>query len=532
MVHSLINFPALRTVLLVTTFAPFYFFAQNSNIGMDKLPRQNLTTGFPNCVFYEIFVRSFCDSNNDGIGDIPGITSKLDYLQELGIGAIWITPVHPSPSYHKYDVTDYYDVDKEYGTLSDMQELVTEAHARNIRVIMDLVINHTSVLHPWFVEAQKSAKNSFTEYYNWMTSENDYTKAEHWHDVASPNKKQTSGKKYFGFFDKSMPDLNFDNTEVRNEIIKIGKFWIEKTGVDGFRLDAAKWIFMPEDETKTYEWWQYFTAEMNKVQPSIFLTAEVTDHYTGIAPYFKKSMASAFNFDFATQISNTVITKNDTGLVDFVNRCRNLYFENNNGFIDATFITNHDQDRIMSVVKGDKSRAEMAAAILFTLPGSPFVYNGEEIGMQGMKPDENIREPFLWSSDADYAGQTKWIKARYSTPEKVMPLSEQRKDDGSIFTFYKKMILLRNQSPALRVGAVISSPMSKSDLIVYTRELKEDKVIVIHNLNDVMQNLDLYTVSKGTYKILFAAGDCSIQSQTKINIPPMTSVIIHVTPLE
>nr|MBK9649888.1 hypothetical protein [Bacteroidota bacterium] len=229
-----------------------------------KSAQQNLTASFPNCVFYEIFIRSFCDSNNDGIGDIPGIISKLDYLHDLGIEGIWLTPFNPSPSYHKYDVTDYYNVDEEYGTLDDVRELITEAHKRNIKVIMDFVVNHTSVQHPWFIEAQKSKTNAYHNYYTWA-DENNLPGEKHWWHFLQSNSKQTiEGEKYLGFFDRSMPDLNYDNNDVRSEIIKAGKYWLKDIGMDGFRLDAAKWIYMPGNEKTNYSWWQQFVSEMKK----------------------------------------------------------------------------------------------------------------------------------------------------------------------------------------------------------------------------------------------------------------------------
>lgn len=503
---------------------------QNKNmIEHNKSALQNLTAGFPNCVFYEIFIRSFCDSNNDGIGDIPGIISKLDYLHELGIEAIWLTPFNPSPSYHKYDVTDYYNVDVEYGTLDDVRELIAEAHKRNIKVIMDFVVNHTSVGHPWFMEAQKAKTNAYHNYYTWAAENNLSGEKQWWHFLQNNSNPVLRGEKYLGFFDRAMPDLNYDNDNVRSDIIKAGKYWLKDIGMDGFRLDAAKWIYMPGNEDKNYAWWQQFVTEMKKVKPTAFFVGEITDKNIATAPYLKDALTSVFNFELAEKIVDCVQTYTDSGIVNLVNDSRSLFYQNNPGFIDATFITNHDQDRIASFTKGDINKTKMAAAILLTLPGSPFIYYGEELGMTGKKPDEQIREPFLWNDDTNYTGQTSWIKAKYSVVENIKPLSLQINDGNSIFSFYKKLIAVRNQSLALRVGSLVPSAMSSNHLLVYQRVLKYSKVIVIHNLQSEIRSIDLFAIAKGNYAVLCATSSAEITGGSIIKVPAFSSVIINVS---
>lgn len=517
------------TLLLISTS----ILAQNKSMNDNaKSAQQNLTASFPNCVFYEIFIRSFCDSNNDGIGDIPGIISKLDYLHDLGIEGIWLTPFNAAPSYHKYDVTDYYNVDEEYGTLDDVRELIAEAHKRNIKVIMDFVVNHTSVQHPWFIEAQKSKTNAYHNYYTWADENNLPGEKHWWHFLQNNSKHIIEGEKYLGFFDRSMPDLNYDNNNVRSEIIKAGKYWLKDIGMDGFRLDAAKWIYMPGNEKKNYSWWQQFVSEMKKVKPSAFFVGEITDKNIATAPYLKDALTSVFNFELAEKIVETVQTYTDSGIISLVNDSRHLFFENNPGFIDATFITNHDQDRIASFTNGDDNKTKMAAAILLTLPGSPFIYYGEELGMTGKKPDEQIREPFLWNEDAIDAGQTSWIKAKYSVEQNVKPLSMQIIDGNSIYAYYKKLISIRNQSLALRVGELVSSALSSDNFLVYQRAVKLNSAIVIHNLQSELKVVDLFSIAKGKYKILFATSSVDITGGSIIKVPPYSSVIIDVTDLK
>ena len=221
----------------------------------------------PTRVYYSVFVQSFYDSNGDGIGDIPGLVTKLDYLKDLGVRGLWLLPVHPSPSYHKYDITDYYSIHPDYGTLDDYKTLVEEAHKRNMVVLLDLVINHTSNLNPWFQEASKGPANRYRDYYIWSDNPDDF-KAEpfHWHSLRDPNGKPMAGSKYYGFFWWEMPDLNFENHEVRREIFKIASFWMKDVGVDGFRLDAAKYIYPENQPEKNIQWWKEFRDEAQKIK--------------------------------------------------------------------------------------------------------------------------------------------------------------------------------------------------------------------------------------------------------------------------
>jgi alpha-amylase len=233
-------------------------------------------------VCYEIFVRSFCDSNKDGIGDLNGITSKLDYLQDLGVEALWLTPFCKSPSYHKYDVVDYQVIDPEYGTMQDLERLIEEAHRRDIRIIIDFVINHTSSENKWFLEAKKGKDNPFRNYYSWLTPAQidsmgvairektaDSWETNPWHWA-----KKGDTEKYYGMFWSGMPDLNMDEPKVRKEIYEIGRFWLEK-GIDGFRMDAAKHIYPEWEAPKAHDFWVEFRQEMEKIKPDVYIVGEV-----------------------------------------------------------------------------------------------------------------------------------------------------------------------------------------------------------------------------------------------------------------
>ncbi|RYF77405.1 MAG: alpha-amylase, partial [Cytophagaceae bacterium] len=216
-------------------------------------------------VHYEIFVRAFCDSNNDGIGDLNGVTQKLDYLSDLGISAIWLMPINPSSTYHKYDVTDYYGIDPEYGTIDDFRRLIDEAHKRGIAVLMDLVIHHTSIKHMWFQEAAKGPDNPYRSFYKWMLPDEikrrnlatrditaDSDERSPWHYAPGTNARSATTEKYYGMFWSGMPDLNFDHQPLREEIYKIVRYWLTDVGVDGFRLDAARHLYREAEEPKNH----------------------------------------------------------------------------------------------------------------------------------------------------------------------------------------------------------------------------------------------------------------------------------------
>ncbi|MEO8148847.1 MAG: alpha-amylase family glycosyl hydrolase [Bacteroidia bacterium] len=493
------------------------------------------TSKYPNCVFYEIFIRSFYDSNGDGIGDINGIAQKLDYLQTLGVQGLWITPVNPSPSYHKYDVTDYYNIDKEYGTLNDYKTLIKEAHKRNIKLLMDMVINHCSSQHPWFKDAVANPKGEYRNYFVWKNPAEVTDEKDHWYVIRNNRAEnlihaqnfQPGEQAYYGFFSSEMPDLNYDNPKVRSEMIKAGKFWFQEVGVDGYRLDAAKWIFPPGEETKNYAWWQEFTAAMRNVKPDAFFVGEITDSYSLTAPYLKNALTSVFNFDLGFDLIESLKEEKDTSIVNLVKTSRDYFLKASPQFIDATFITNHDQNRIGSEMQGNIQKMKLAAAILLTLPGSPFVYYGEEIGMLGTKPDENIREPFLWNTIDKDLNRCKWMTPKFSTDTTVVPLALQIGDVNSIYDHYKKLIELRNANRVLNSGNIQSVNFNDDELLAYNRILGENSLLVIHNLTGKSKTVELKSLSKKYSHIIYSSKINSEFDGTSINIVPYQSVVLQ-----
>lgn len=479
---------------------------------------------FPRCVHYEIFVRSFADSNGDSIGDFHGLAAKMDYLQKLGVESIWLMPVFQSPSYHKYDVTDYYNTDKEYGRIKDLIYVVDEAHKRNMKVIIDLPLNHCSNKHPWFVSACNDEKSEYINYFVWNDISKISTEPEHWHFAKDDNGKEISGKKYYGFFSQEMPDLNYDNPAVRKEAIKIAKFWLNETGVDGFRLDAADKIY--SSHAQNHVWWKEFSDSLKKIKPYIYLVGEIWDQTKVVESYMlTNSLQSCFNFDLANAVLNSVEKES---VSDFFPK----YFLMKQRFkkellmsIDATFLSNHDQTRVMTRLKNDAAKAKLAAAILFTLPGAPFIYYGEEIGMTGDKPDEHIREPFIWAKKD--TGNTKWINAKYTIEDNIASLEEQSSDQNSILNFYRKWINIRNHSIVLQVGEVLQTGITEKGILSFYRTFTSGRLLIVHNLSASIKTIQLTGEElKMTQPVVQYEKDSYVKDG-KLSIAPLSTLVLQ-----
>ncbi len=482
-------------------------------------------------VHYEIFVRAFCDTNHDGLGDLNGVTAKLDYLQDLGISAIWLMPINPSPTYHKYDITDYYAIDRDYGTLDDMKRLVREAHHRGIAVLMDLVLHHTSSQHPWFREACQGPDNPYWHYYKWLLPEEikarnlairaitaDSTERNPWHTVRGASFRE----QYYGMFWKEMPDLNFDHPPVRQTFVDVARFWLTEVGVDGFRLDAARHLYREVEEPKNHQFWEAFRRELEGInrnvggaafRPShVHLVGEVWTRPEKVAPYFRGLHAN-FNFDFALSLAEVVRQEDDTeDLIEFLAYVQGAYERINPNFIDALILSNHDQNRIGSLLNGYPSRLKVAANLLLTLPGNPYLYYGEEIGMLGQKPDENIREPFLWNIGKKDPDRARWRKSKYSTSRTVQPLAQQQTDPDSLFCHYKRLVQYRNHHPVLNdnLSRLEQSNIRQKGTVAFVRRGQNgQRVLVVHNLSRnpitvILPPAEQASFSKLTYQSISA----------------------------
>ena len=497
----------------------------------------------PSTVFYEIFVRSFYDSNGDGIGDLQGITEKLDYLNDgdpsthddLGIGGIWLMPVNPSPSYHGYDVTDYRSINPDYGTMEDMQTLIREAHKRGIKVIMDLVVNHTSSAHPWFTDSAAHKDSPYRNWYIWAEDQKRQVSGTSAAGSGSPW-HQLLGSHYMGTFWEGMPDLNFDNPGVRSEMKSIGAYWLDQ-GVDGFRLDAAKHIYEDllsdkNDATtsKNVAWWQEFRTAMNEVNPQAYIVGEVWENSAvSVGAYLNHAFDSGFNFGLAETLVNSALAEKDSGAAFTLERTYKLYSEISEGaFTDAIFLTNHDQNRVMSQLANQPGHARMAAAMLLTLPGNPFIYYGEEIGMLGVKPDEGIREPMKWTTDGQATGQTTWEPGSNNAGNPGADVESQLNDSNSLLERYRELIRLREEIPALRDGGIRDYSSGNGGVMAFERITAGQHVLVIHNLTGEIQSISLHSGSGGLQysNILKSVAGNAILSGNGLTLPPYSSAIL------
>jgi glycosidase len=493
-------------------------------------------------IFYEIFVRSFRDSDGDGIGDFNGITEKLDYLHELGVRGLWLMPINPSPSYHGYDVTDYYAVNPDYGTLEDFKRLLAEAHKRDIRIIIDLVLNHTSSQHPWF----KSALTPGSETYDWYKwSEADPGTPGPWgQDAWHP---ASNGQYYYAIFWDQMPDLNYDSESVQEEAKKITSFWLKDVGIDGFRLDAVRYLaedrkLADSDSNHAFlaEWGQYYRS----LQPQAFTVGEAWTDNANVKEYIRtnKELEAAFNFDLSTAILKALNEGNNTSVRFLLQTTVRDFPEQDN----ANFLANHDMPRLMNQLGGDAEKAKSAAGILLTAPGIPFLYYGEEIGMSGTKPDELIRTPMQWTDEtgAGFTEGTPWepVNSDFTT----INVAAQTGDSSSLFEHYRTLIQLRNAHSALRTGKTYVAESKSGKFLTYLRADAEETLLILINLDDAPVKEYQLELGRGPLSGNYAAASLLDDSEMAplpantaggfdaytplAEIPPYAVMVIQLTP--
>lgn len=433
-------------------------------------------------VFYQIFVRSFADSTtgplaNDGIGDLQGIIEKLDYLQELGVRGVWLTPIMESPSYHGYDVSDYLTVNKLYGTNDDFKRLMAEAHRRGIRVIIDLVLNHTSNQHPWFRDASQPG-GRYRDWYIWTDKDPGYRGPwgqQVWHRLGD--------QWYFGMFWEGMPDLNYRNPQVTAEMHRVARFWLGEMGADGFRLDAVRYLL--EDGVKqtsipeTLDWLRQFQKVYKEFGSDRMAVGEIWTSTAEVGQYVPAAVDLAFEFDLAQGILNSINRLTADAFAAALTQSLATFPPGQ----FATFLTNHDQDRVMSQLAGQADRARLAALILMTVPGVPFVYYGEEIGMTGVKPDEKLRTPMQWTPgpNAGFSAGTPWqpVNADYA----AVNVQTERADPASLLNWYRRLIALRNAHPALRIGSFEPLETNKLGVYAFLRRYGDETFLGIYNFD-------------------------------------------------
>ncbi len=470
--------------------------------------------------WYEIFVYSYADSDGNGVGDIKGMTEKLDYIKELGYNGIWLMPIMPSPSYHKYDVTDYYSIDPQYGTLEDFEAFIDAAHERDIWVIIDLVVNHTSSEHPWFLDS--------------LTSDSDHRQWYNWTD-----KRTTGYSSYRGDYSQyyecrfvdTMPDLNLDNPEVRQEIRNIMKFWLSDMDVDGFRLDAITSYYTGAPQKNT-EFLSFINEESEKIKPGCFVVGEAWTDLVSIAGYYESGVDAFFCFPTSQQTGYIASVLSPTAkeparsYEGVLTSIQDAFGED---AIQANFLGNHDTSRTGSFLP-KVEKLKFAEGLLAMMSGGCFTYYGEEIGMCGSGDDPNKRIGMLWTTEDETTynppGTT---NARYKYPG----VAEQQADEQSIYNYYKHAMLLRNQNPEIARGVVKVHEYDDPYVSTIEKVWNDDSIAIVINFAEeekvVTLNSADFNISKAVGELLVFEGSIGVENNNGVftlTMPPYSILIL------
>lgn len=500
--------------------------------------------------FYEIFVYSFYDSDNDGIGDLKGVCEKLDYLNDgdvntdtdLGITGIWLMPVMPSTTYHKYDVTDYCAIDEEYGTMEDFDELISECDKRGINVIIDFVMNHTSSKHPWFVKACEYLEGlpegeepdlkecPYVSYYNFNKG-----MKWGWYQVGDSDWYYEAG------FWSEMPDLNLYSEDVRRGFEEIAKFWLDR-GVSGFRLDAVK-EYVSDDTDANIEILKWFNDYVKSVNSDAYLVGEAWTSQPEYARYYQSGIDSMFDFAFAgkdgylCKFANSTYKARDLG--EYLTRENERFKEQSESYINAPFYSNHDMDRCIEYYEGDygQEQAKMAAALNLTMSGNAFVYYGDETGMCGSGRDENKRLAMNWSEDAN--GRCRGpADADEGISQKYPSVEVQLQDSASMLNWYKSIISLRNSFESIRKGdSEELTKLSDDRAVSILKTYKDEKTLIIYNFSHEQDTLDMAkepdleksALSKKNMALCVSTnGDTCSFAEGKITVPAFSITVFKI----
>ena len=502
--------------------------------------------------FYQIFPRSFFDSNGDGIGDLQGIIKKLDYVASLGVGGIWLNPTFPSPSYHGYDVIDYYSVNPQFGTLEDMKKLISEAERRGIRILLDLVINHTSSQIEWFKRSE-ARDPFFDSWYVWTNVlpkvEGKYGWARPWTKGNSPwevwNYSSVRKEYYYAAFWGGMPDLNFRNPEVTKEIYKIARYWLEM-GVGGFRLDAVRYLVETgpgdgqADTEETKMWLRNFKDFCKKVKPDSFLVGEVWVANRIILTY-GDSLDGYFDFEQRDVFASTVGYGPKVGrFYQYIKDMKNITKSIGTWKKLYPFTSNHDVTRVHSILErrpDSMERMKLFVTLMFTFPGNPFIYQGDEIGMVNspyLRGDMAYRDPMVWS-DAKNVSFTTGAPWTYVNPHPVINVMEQERSKNSLLNHYRKMSKIRKSEEVLRWGDIIIVSNSIMDRVVsFARTNTNDFITVVVYPYPKPTNFTLYfgdevseNIGGGRFLDLLTSNTISITSNSiDFNFDGYTNLVL------
>ncbi|MBQ6430594.1 MAG: hypothetical protein IJJ99_01770 [Oscillospiraceae bacterium] len=488
-------------------------------------------------VFYEIFVGSFSDSDGDGVGDLRGILNRMDYLNDgdpasglsLGVEGLWLSPVFKSQSYHKYDVNDYYEIDPAFGTMDDLQALLDACHSRNVKVILDLPINHTGRLSQWFGNFTRAHREGDTDdpWYDFYCYYHEGESA-----PAGRRFAQLSGTTdwYECNFSDDMPELNFDAPEVRQAVLDVARYYLDM-GVDGFRFDAAKYIYFGEN-ARSADFWEWYVAELKKLDPDIYTVAEVWDG-DGVTDMYYPAM-NCFNFTIS-QTSGLIAETAKKGNVNVYTSYVDHYLDEihalNPDAMIVPFIANHDTDRAAGYLTVASWQMQMAANLYILSSGSPFLYYGEELGMRGSRggasTDANRRLAMLWG-DGDTVRDPDG--ADYDASNQTSSTVENLKGDGnSLLNYYKKLLLIRSANPEIARGDYTALNVTDSKMGGFVATWNGSSVCVLHNTTLTAKSVDLAQLTSEQFNAIAAVvgqGGATLEG-TVLTLDSMTSVVLR-----
>ncbi len=494
---------------------------------------------YQTAVFYEVYIRAFMDSKQDGNGDIGGLIQKLDYIKELGVDCIWILPHYPSPLKDDgYDISDYYDIHPDYGSLEDFKSLVDEIHARGLKLIVDLVVNHTSDQHEWFQQARLSKKSTFRDYYVWSDDNQKYSDARIiFSDTESSNWTwdESSQQFYWHRFYSSQPDLNYDNPLVEKEIFRVAAFWLD-LGVDGFRVDAVPYLFEREGTNcenlpETHGFLKRLRRFMDENYPDKIILSEANQWPEDVRPYFGVGDEVHMNFHFPLMPRVFMALKNGDSsplreilarTPDIPENCQWCTFLRNHDELTLEMVTEEEREwmwqmyapeprmvlnlgirrRLAPLLDNEYRKILLANSLLMTLPGSPVIYYGDEIGMGDnihLKDRDGVRTPMQWNNSMN-AGFSKAPSEMLYAPvinDSEFGYSEtnvksQKDDSNSIYHMIKNMIAKRKKYQAFGKGLLNwVGDGEHDDMVIFWRTYQQEKMLILNNLSGKPKKVDL-----------------------------------------
>lgn len=522
---------------------------------------------YKNSVFYEVHVRSFYDSSGNGIGDLNGLTEKLDHIKSLGVDCIWLLPIYPSPLLDGgYDISDYYGIHPDLGTIEDFEKLVKEIHKRGMRIITDLVVNHTSNQCKWFKEAESDPNSPYHDYYVWSEDDQKYSgtriifldsEKSNW----SWNEK--AGKYYWHRFYESQPDLNYDNPAVREEMKSIMRFWLD-LGVDGFRADAVPYLIEREGTNcenlpETHDYLKEMRALIDQEYPCCILLAEANQWPHDLRPYFADGdeFQMAFHFPLMPRLYYALAKADAQSIIEILDEtpeipdnCQWCTFLRNHDELTLEMVTEDERQflwdhyapearmrlnlgirrRLAPLLDGDPKKNELLNTLLFALPGSPVIYFGDEIGMGdniNLDDRDGVRTPMQWNADLN-AGFSSREDEKLSIPVikigkygyKKVNVGQQIDDPDSLFNRLRKIIAVRKQHNAFSSQSLAFLDTSDPSILAIQRKDESEDIICIHNLSGKQQEI---SIPNREYSII-------AQSLDKVNIQDQSGKTTFILP--